>query len=85
MAAMLIVSLSVPGAFGQDGVVFGVAYFVVRALLLALYAVAARGDPQLRRTVLRIVPAGTLGPGLVVISQECSTARFNSWSGALRS
>ena len=32
MAAMLIVSLAVPDAFGADGVIFGVAYFIVRAL-----------------------------------------------------
>ena len=29
-AAMLVVALSVPGAFGDDAVLFGVAYFVVR-------------------------------------------------------
>ncbi|MGH2654508.1 MAG: low temperature requirement protein A [Actinomycetota bacterium] len=29
MAAMLIVSLAVPNAFGTDGVAFGVAYFIV--------------------------------------------------------
>src|SRR5919204_2721009 len=30
IAAMLVVSLAAPGAFGSDGVTFGVAYFVVR-------------------------------------------------------
>ena len=39
MAAMLIVSLAVPHAFGVDGVVFGVAYFIVRVLDLVLYAI----------------------------------------------
>ena len=31
VAAMLVVSLAAPGAFGSDAVTFGVAYFVVRA------------------------------------------------------
>jgi low temperature requirement protein LtrA len=62
MAAMLVVSLAVPGAFGRDGVAFGVAYFVVRALLLVLYAVAGRGNRDLLRAVARIVPSGIVGP-----------------------
>jgi low temperature requirement protein LtrA len=41
VAAMLIVSLAAPRAFGADGVIFGVAYLVVRALHLVLYAIAA--------------------------------------------
>src|SRR5436305_9023980 len=39
IAAMLLVSLAAPGAFGADAVTFGVAYFVVRALHLVLYAI----------------------------------------------
>src|ERR687888_2411215 len=56
VAAMLIVSLAAPGAFGSDGVTFGVAYFVVRALHLVLYGIAGRGDRDLFRAVMRIVP-----------------------------
>jgi low temperature requirement protein LtrA len=68
MAAMLIVSLAVPNAFGTDGVTFGVAYFVVRALHLVLYAIAGRGDRDLLRAVLRVVPSAVLGPALLVIA-----------------
>jgi low temperature requirement protein LtrA len=68
IAAMLIVSLAVPGAFGRDGVRFGVAYFVVRALHLVLYAIAGRGDRDLFRAVLRIIPTATLAPALLVIA-----------------
>ena len=42
MAAMLVASLAVPHAFGRDGLVFGVAYFVVRALHIGCYAAVAR-------------------------------------------
>src|SRR5215475_15388877 len=38
MAAMLVAALAVPGAFGADAVVFGVAYLFVRLLHLGLYA-----------------------------------------------
>ena len=43
------VSLAVPGAFGDDGLVFGVAYLGVRVLHLVGYAVVARGDPAAAR------------------------------------
>src|SRR2546423_2276701 len=68
IAAMLVVSLAAPGAFGRDGVTFGVAYFIVRALHLVLYAIAGRGDRDLLRAVLRIVPAATLAPALLVVA-----------------
>ncbi len=38
MGAMLFVALAVPGALGDDGVLFGVAYLVVRLLHLVLSA-----------------------------------------------
>jgi low temperature requirement protein LtrA len=66
MGAMLVVSLAVPAAFGADGVVFGVAYFAVRVLHIALYALAGRGDPDLLGAVLRMTPTATLGPALLV-------------------
>jgi low temperature requirement protein LtrA len=56
MAAMLVVSLAAPSAFGADGVTFGVAYFIVRALHLVLYAIAGWGDRDLLRAVLRVAP-----------------------------
>src|SRR6266540_3804118 len=68
IAAMLVVSLAAPGAFGRDGVIFGVAYFVVRALHLVLYAIAGRGDRDLLRAVVRIVPGAILGAALLVVA-----------------
>lgn len=68
MGAMLIVSLATPRAFGADGVVFGVAYFVVRALHLVLFAIAGRDDPDLERAVLRILPSALLGAALLVVA-----------------
>src|ERR687897_3266979 len=40
MAAMFVASLAVPGAFGEYGVIFGSAVFVVWLLQVLLYALA---------------------------------------------
>ena len=68
MAAMLVVALATPHAFDVDGVVFGVAYFIVRALHLVLYALAGRDDPDLERAVLRFLPSALLGATLLVVA-----------------
>ena len=44
MAAMFVAALAVPEAFGNEGVVFGVAFLIVNVMYLALYALGARGD-----------------------------------------
>jgi low temperature requirement protein LtrA len=84
MAAMLIVSLAVPNAFGSDGVVFGVAYFIVRALHLVLYSIAGRGDRDLLGAVLRLVPTAVLGPALLLVAGFFDgTAQLTLWGAAL--
>jgi low temperature requirement protein LtrA len=84
IAAMLIVSLATPRAFGQDAVAFGVAYFVVRALHLVLYAFAGRGDRDLFGAVVRIVPAATLAPALLVVAGFLDgSAQLAMWAAAL--
>jgi low temperature requirement protein LtrA len=66
IAAMLIASLAAPRAFGRDGVTFAVAYAVVRALHLVLFTIAGRGDPDLLRAVLRILPSAVVGSALLL-------------------
>jgi low temperature requirement protein LtrA len=84
IAAMLIVSLAVPNAFGSDGVIFGVAYFIVRGLHLVLYAIAGRGDPELLGAVLRIMPPAILAPGLLVVAGFLDGApQMLAWGAAL--
>ncbi len=53
---MLAVALAIPDSFGDDGVLFGVAHLIVRVLHLVLYAAVGRGDPELRRALLRVAP-----------------------------
>ena len=84
MAAMLVVALATPNAFGVDGLLFGVAYFVVRAMHLVLYAIAGRDDPDLLRAVLRILPSALLGALLLVVAGLVDgPAQMAAWAVAL--
>ncbi len=72
MAAMFVVALCVPRAWHQPHgdvttpLVLVSAYLLVRALHLSVYAVAARGDPGLRRQLwVTLVPL-LLGAALMV-------------------
>ncbi len=66
MAAMLVVSLAAPEAFDDEALLFGVGYFLVRALHIVLYAIASRGNPDLRGAVVRLA-LPMLGAALVII------------------
>src|SRR5919202_6551576 len=70
IAAMLVVSLAAPGAFGRDATTFAVAYLLVRALHLVLYlhAVAAHHDRELARAVQRVVPNVVLSATLLLLA-----------------
>jgi low temperature requirement protein LtrA len=84
MAAMLVAALAVPDAFGDDALAFGVAYFVVRVLHLVLYAVAAKGDPDLMGAVTRLVPSATIGPALILAAAAFDGgAQASLWALAL--
>jgi low temperature requirement protein LtrA len=52
MAALLVAALCVPRAFGRDALGFACAYGVVRAAHIALFMLASRDDPALRRSVV---------------------------------
>jgi low temperature requirement protein LtrA len=68
MGAMLVVALAVPGAFGDDAVIFGVAYLLVRVLHLVLSAIVSRDDPDRRGALVRFVPTAISGPSLLVVA-----------------
>ncbi len=68
MAALLVVALAVPRAFDDDAVLFGVSYLIVRLLLLLLFAIAGKRDRDLLGAVLRMVPAATLAPVIIVVA-----------------
>jgi low temperature requirement protein LtrA len=56
MAAMFGVALAVPGSFGDDALLFGLAYLLVRLLHVVLSAVVARDDPERRSALVRFAP-----------------------------
>jgi low temperature requirement protein LtrA len=84
MAAMLVTSLAVPGAFGDDGLIFGVAYLIVRLLHLGAYVTVSRGDPQLRSVVGRLASTMLPASGLLVVAGALDgAAQALCWAGAL--
>jgi low temperature requirement protein LtrA len=83
IAAMLVASLAAPRAFGRDATTFAIAYLVVRALHLVLYALAGRGDRELLRAVLRLVPTVFLSTVLLLVASPLSgTAKLVAWGAA---
>jgi low temperature requirement protein LtrA len=68
MGAMVFVALAVPGAFGDDAVLFGVAYLLVRLLHLVLSAIVARDDGDRRGALLRFAPTAIFGASLLVLA-----------------
>ncbi len=84
MAAILVCSLAVPGAFGNEALLFGVAYFVVRALHVVLYIRGTRDDADQRGAILRLTPAMIFGPALLVLAGVLGgTAQALVWIVAL--
>jgi low temperature requirement protein LtrA len=68
MAALLVVALCVPGAFGDKALLFAAAYGVVRAAHIALFILASRDDPALRQSVLGLAGGSAIGVGLLLVA-----------------
>jgi low temperature requirement protein LtrA len=65
MAALLIVSLCVPDAFGGLGLTFALAYGVVRVAHIALFMLASADDDALRHSVLGLAASTAIGVALL--------------------
>ena len=76
MAAFLVAALSVPEAFDSLGLLFAMAYGVVRVSHIALFMLASRDDPNLRQSVIGLAGGTAVGVGLL------ATASF--FDGALQ-
>lgn len=85
MAAMLVVGLAAPAAFGDAAVVFGFAYFAVRALHVILYLHTTKGDPAVFRAVARMAPGMLAAATLIVVAGflPAGPARAILWAVAL--
>jgi low temperature requirement protein LtrA len=66
MAGLLIVAICVPDAFGDLALEFALAYGVVRSAHIALFVLASRDDPALRRSVAGLAVSTAIGVGLLV-------------------
>jgi low temperature requirement protein LtrA len=70
MAALLVVALCVPQAFDARAFAFAVAYAVVRAGHIALFVVASRDDPALRRSVVDLAISTSLAIALLIAASS---------------
>jgi len=66
MAALLVVALCVPQAFGSRALAFAIAYGAVRACHIILFVLASRDDRELRRSVVDLAISTTIAVGLLV-------------------
>ena len=66
MAAMVLVALSVPDAFGDHALLFALAYLVMRMAHLGLYWVASREEHEVHLAVARLLPSAIAGPLLLI-------------------
>ena len=66
MLAMLVVGLAAPSAFGEYALLFGAAYFLVRALHVLLYLFTTRDNPDVFGAVLRLTPGMLAGAAMIL-------------------
>jgi low temperature requirement protein LtrA len=84
IAALLVVSLAVPGAFGSNALMFAAAYIAVRVVHLVLFAIAGRGDRDLLGAVARLVPTVLLSGGLLIAAAFLDgSAQIACWIAAV--
>lgn len=84
MAAMLVVSMCVPDAFGDLALTFAVSYAAVRAIQILLFVLASPDDPELRRSVVGLAVSTSIGVGLLTAASFTSgTAQVVLWSVAI--
>ena len=68
MAAFLVAALCVPGAFGDEALLFACAYAVVRIAHIVLFMLASRDDEALRHSVIGLAASTAIGAGLLFVA-----------------
>jgi low temperature requirement protein LtrA len=66
MAGLLVVALCVPEAFGDQALLFALAYGIVRIGQIVLFTAGSRDDPKLRKSVAGLAVTTALGIALLV-------------------
>jgi len=84
MGAFLVAALCVPGAFGDEALLFACAYAVVRVAHIVLFMLASREDPALRQSVIGLAGSTAIGAGLLFVAAALSgAAQIAVWGLAL--
>jgi low temperature requirement protein LtrA len=84
MAALLIVAICVPQAFGGLALEFALAYGAVRAAHIALFMLASRDDPALRHSTVGLAFGTAIGVGLLIAASALDgLAQAAVWGLAL--
>lgn len=68
MAALLIVSICVPHAFGSLALAFALTYGVVRIAHIGLFMLASPDDDELRHSVLTLAASTAIAIGLLAVA-----------------
>jgi low temperature requirement protein LtrA len=79
MAALLVVSLCVPHAFGGRALLFACTITVVRALHIALFILGSREDPQLRSSVIGLAVSTAIAGGLLIAGSFAGSWQVWIW------
>ena len=83
MAAMLLVALAIPGSFGDDAVLFAIAYACVRAAQIVLYANGAT-DANMLRSVIGLARSTAISATLLLVAAGFDgTTQGLLWAAAL--
>jgi len=84
MAAFLICALCVPEAFGSEGLLFALAYGVVRVAHILLFLLASRDDPGLRRATLGLAVSTAIGVAILLLASATDGGvQIGLWTLAL--
>ena len=79
MGGMLAGALAVPGAFGDDAVLFVAAYAFVRIFQLVLFGIAARNIDGLFRGILNLAPSAIVGATIVLVGVVSGAGPLEAW------
>jgi low temperature requirement protein LtrA len=68
MTCVLIAALAIPGAYGDDDVIFAIALGGARILQAVIFERATRDDAALHRAVVRLLPGLAVTPLLLIVA-----------------
>ena len=76
--AMFLAALAVPGAFGHHRFLFAVSFVLVLGMFVVLYALGAKGAPDLLAAILRTTPWVVAG-GILVLAGAFVGSEVRPW------